>query len=127
VNADKQKQLYPNKDAKIIKKIFELFVYDGKSQLEIIRIMRQRHGFKISSQMLTRLLRTMDYCGWLPDIHNENNGEPIKAIHEPIISEKLYYSAIQKLDDKKRRGEKLTKDNPLYPLRCAIYCPECGK
>ena len=120
-NAGKS-QLFKNEEAKHIKKIFELFNKGVYSQLEIIRIMKQE-GFKISKQTLNKTLRNSVYCGLLLD---KQNGNYIKGIHEPIITQDLFFSVQNLLTGKKPNIVPKLKNNPLFPLRQFIYCETCG-
>ncbi|MDR1474704.1 MAG: recombinase family protein [Endomicrobium sp.] len=123
VNQDNKKQTYPNADASKIEKIFNS-LDDGYNQPEVIKIMRQEYGMKISPQTLDNIAKNPVYCGLLPDKHNVNNGQLIKGIHEPIISEELFFSVQKKLNSRSRNNKYRNYANPIFPLLDFVFCGE---
>lgn len=53
--------------------------------------------------------------------NNQNNGEYIQSIHDPIISKDLFFSVQNILNGKKPNIVPKMKNNPLFPLRQYIY------
>jgi uncharacterized protein YlaI len=86
----------------------------------------RKDGFKVSKQALSQILHNTVYCGLLPDKYDRNNGDYIKGIHEPLISEEQFFRVQNILDGKNRTGVKRLRNNPLYPLRGYMYCWVCG-
>ncbi len=125
INPENQKQLYPNESAKHIKKIFELAEKGIYTQIEILNILK-KDGFVMSKQAFSVLLRNPIYCGLLPDTYNQNNGNYIKGIHEPLISEEMFFKIQRILDGKRPNVVPRIKDNPNFPLRGYVYCDKCG-
>lgn len=125
INPENQKQLYPNESAKHIKKIFELAEKGIYTQIEILDILK-KDGFVMSKQAFSVLLRNPIYCGLLPDTYNQNNGNYIKGIHEPLISEEMFFKIQRILDGKRPNVVPRIKDNPDFPLRGYVYCDKCG-
>lgn len=126
LNSQNQKQLYPNEEAEHVKKIFALADKGVYTQLEILQTMK-KDGFVISKQALSVLLRNSVYCGLLPDTYKRNNGNYIKGIHEPLISEETFFRVQQILDGKRPNAVPRVKNNPDFPLRGYIYCEKCGR
>ena len=51
----------------------------------------------------------------------------VQGIHEPIISEELFYDVLNVLDGKKKAKTKYSLVNDEYPMRGHLVCPRCGK
>ena len=56
-------------------------------------------GFNSYPQAFNKILHNPVYCGWLPDTQGANNGEPVKGIHEPLVSKELF-DKVQDIIDK---------------------------
>lgn len=124
-NYEGKKQLFPNEDSIHIKKIFNLASKGIYSQIEICKQLN-RDGFKISKQALSVLLHNSVYCGLLPDTYNRNNGQYIKGIHEPLISEEQFFTVQRILQGKSRLSIVRLRNNPKFPLKGIIRCSVCG-
>ena len=115
--------LKPNKDAPHIRNAFKLAEKGIYTQVEILGKLR-RDGFETTRQNLNRILRNNIYAGlikiegWLD--------EPIKGIHESIISEMTFYKVQQLLDGKRPTLKPHLRNNPEFPLRRFIRCSSCG-
>lgn len=115
--ATNKKQIYPNDDAPKVKKIFEL-LDDGYNQLKVIEIMKKEEGIRIPPQTLEKRIKNVLYCGLM----RNSEGELIKAIHEPIISEELFWSVQNKLNNRSRNNKNRNYENPIFPLIDYLYC-----
>jgi hypothetical protein len=63
-NSNNKRQLFPNKNAPYVRRIFEFFNTEVYTQLAIIDILK-KEGLKISKQTLNKLLKILfiaDYC-----------------------------------------------------------------
>jgi len=143
----KNKKLYINeKEAVIIRDIFNWFVYEKESLHGIVRKLRDKGitkgktGGKIDHTTIKRILENEKYCGdlkqrkyytedFLNQKQKQNNGEIefiiIKNNHEPIINRETWNTAQEIL--KQRRVE--SKRGNGYTKHCwggKIICPECG-
>lgn len=49
------------------------------------------------------------------------------GVHEPLISEALFYGAQDVLDGRKRRIRPRMEVDDMIPLRGFLICPKCGK
>ncbi|MBI2730503.1 MAG: recombinase family protein [Sphingobacteriales bacterium] len=53
--------------------------------------------------------------------------EIVEGIHQPIVSEELFYDVQNVLDGKKKTKTKYSLVNDEYPMRGHLICPRCGK
>ena len=86
-------------------------------------------GLKCGSSKFWSMVRNPVYCGqiYIPEF-KEEAAYYVKAQHEPIVSEYLFYEVRDVLDGKKRRVK--SKSNydidENFPLRGFLQCPNCG-
>ena len=119
--------LFPDKNAGYIKKIFELALKGIYSQEEIRRRIKL-DGYEISKQTLNKTLRNPVYAGLLPNPDTENDGEKyIKAIHEPLITQEIFFKVQAILDGKRPAAVPKQRNNPEFPLRRYLKCHVCGR
>jgi len=91
--------------------------------------MAKETGFTATKSLFWFAIRNPVYCGkiFIPK-YKEEERQFVKGVHEPIISEVLYYQVQDVLDGRKRSTYKpkiLTNEN--LPLRGFLICPKCGK
>ena len=116
--------------APIVREIFER-VSKGDSQKEIREDLKARKII-LSRNNVSKILKRILYAGKIvvPAIETESM-QIIEAIHEPIISEKLYYEVQGELmRGRKARGKSIPKYEKLrddFPLRGIINCNCCGE
>lgn len=125
VNPLGKKQIYPNEDAKYITKGFELMSKGIYSQREVLATLKME-GFNSYPQAFNKILHNPVYCGWLPDTQGANNGEPVKGIHEPLVSKELFDKVQDIIDGKRPTVTPRKRNNPEFPLRRFIRCKKCG-
>ena len=114
--------LKPNEDAPYILRAFKLAEKGIYTQIEIINKLR-RDGFKVNKQHLNRLLRNGLYAGLI--IKPEWFDETIKALHEPIVTDKTFYRVQQILDGKRPSIKPHLRNNPEFPLSRFMRCADC--
>jgi len=113
--------------ADVIKKAFELFA-SGTWQIELLRKKFYGEGLKISKSNFYTLLRNPIYCGKIRlKAFKDEEEEILQGIHEPILSEELFYDVQNVLDGKKKSKYKYSLINGVYPMRGHLVCPRCGK
>jgi|GEM_PF-2068393 len=112
-----KKQIYPNNDAPKVKRIFEL-LNDGYNQVQVIEIMKKETGIKIPPQTFEKRIKNALYCG----LTYNTEGKLIKGIHEPIISEELFWSVQNRLDKRSSNNKNRNYENPVFPLIDYVYC-----
>ena len=112
------------KTAHHIKKIFKLFSTGLYQQTQIIKIMAD-DGLKINTNRLCRLLKNPIYSGYI--YKKEWSEEPIRGIFEPLISEDEFKKVQDILEGRKPIITTYKRNNPEFPLRQFITCPNCNQ
>lgn len=112
------------KTAHHIKKIFKLFSTGLYQQTQIIKIMAD-DGLKINTNRLCRVLKNPIYSGYI--YKKEWAEEPIRGIFEPLISEAEFKKVQDILNGKKPVITAYKRNNPEFPLRQFITCPNCNQ
>ncbi|CAN5460486.1 recombinase family protein [soil metagenome] len=121
----KEQKIIINEKGKLIRKAFELKVYDKLSNTGIAeRISKQ--GLKLNKKRISEIIKNPFYCGFLS--HNLLEGQVVRGNHPAIISEKLFFQANEVLKESKANlsGEKQKKENDNTPLKRFVYCGNCG-
>lgn len=118
----------PNKDAPIIKWLFEEASRGLCPIIELWRMAR-RKGLKIGKSQLWNLLRNPFYYGiLLIPAYKKEPAVYVKAIHEPLISESLFKDVQDVLNGRKRKVRSHTHGmKEEFPLRGFVICPKCEK
>ena len=112
--------------ADLIKKAFTLYV-TGNFPMEIVRKQLYSEGLKVSKNHFTRILRNPVYCGHIKIKPYRNEPEEtVKGMHEPIISEDLFYEVQHVMAGKKRFISKISKVRDEFPMRGFLLCNSCG-
>ncbi len=113
--------------APLVKKSFELFA-TGTYQIEILRKEIYKLGLKVSRNQFWLLLRNPVYYGMIRiKALNDEPEELVQGLHEPIISEELFFEVQSVLSGRKKLKTKHARVNDEYPLRGYLQCPRCGK
>jgi DNA invertase Pin-like site-specific DNA recombinase len=97
-------------------------------QTEVLKELRKR-GFKVSRSRLSGMLRLPIYMGKIEvPAYEDEAYQLVEGIHEPIISESLFYQVQEVLNGgvSKCRAPKNSRDEML-PLRGMLKCSECGE
>jgi len=101
----------------------------GTKAADQVRKEANRMGLKCGSSKFWSMVRNPVYCGqiYIPEF-KEEAAYYVKAQHEPIVSEYLFYEVQDVLDGKKRRVKsKANYDiDENFPLRGFLQCPNCG-
>ncbi|MBL4862657.1 MAG: recombinase family protein, partial [Crocinitomicaceae bacterium] len=126
----KKSMIVPNSEtAWIIQYIFE-HVSKGVSQKEI-RLELEKKGADVSRNNMCKILRREVYMGKIVIPANEEEPQRmIEGVHEPLVSESLFYSVQSLLDEnKKYRGgvPKYTKMRDDFHLRGVLTCNSCDE
>lgn len=113
--------------APVIKKAFEQ-IATGNYLIEVLRKKLYKEGLKISRSNFYTLLRNPIYCGKIRvKAFKDEPEEIVQGIHEPIVSEELFYDVQNVLDGKRKAKTKYSLVNDEYPMRGHLICPRCGK
>lgn len=117
------------KTAPIVQYIFEQ-VAQGVSQIELCKEIAKTKGVKIARTGMSRIVRRALYIGKIivPAEKNEP-AQIVQGLHEPLISESLFYQVQQQLQgNRKARGKfipKYAKIRKDFPLRGILKCHKC--
>ncbi len=127
-HGDGRKYIAPNEpEASIIRWAFEE-VAKGVFNTEQIYKNACTKGFTRAKSLFWFVLRNPVYCGriFVPKFKDED-AMMVRAQHEPLISEALYYKVQDVLDGRSRQYQPkiITRNN--FPFRGFVVCPCCGK
>ncbi|RQO79473.1 recombinase family protein [Pedobacter sp. KBW01] len=94
---------------------------------EEIRRMANAKGLRCSSSNFSKIIRNPVYCGLVPIKLNSQEQQMIKGIHEPLISQALFYD-IQRIINTKRKITRSTDElKTMFFLTRFLVCPICGR
>ncbi len=113
--------------ASILKYAFEELSKNIFNTEQILKLVR-RKGINISKNSFWVAIRNPLYCGkiFIPKYKNEDSCL-VDGLHEPIISEELFYIVQDILDGRGRNHRPKIITNKEFPLRGFLICPKCGK
>lgn len=129
--ADGRKYIAPKSpEAEVMKWVFGELV-KGTFNAEQLRKEANKKGLKCERNNFWKLIRNPVYCGTIVvPPYEEQLMEFVKGLHEPIITESLFYEVQDVLSGRKREtginGTKIVSDDKL-PLRGFLECPDCGR
>lgn len=121
--------LKPSNMASLVKEVLERFSQGDMTKAELTRYaksigLRSRYGNILTEDRIGKLVENITYAGFVAD--NFTNYQPVKGVHEPLISLDTYELNQTILGKKKRRiGEVRQMFNPSYPLKGLVLCPSC--
>lgn len=121
------KIIIPNKEtAPLVKWAFETYAQGAYNANEVWRQVYAK-GLKISKQKFYDILTNPIYIGKIRIESFEDEAEQnVEGIHEPIISEDIFYRAQAIYAGKKKPYKSKTNKDEL-PLIGHLTCPKCGK
>ena len=119
------------KEAVIVREVFDMFVHHGKSFLDIAKNLNERNiPTKENSVLIARSIRNMlTNCNYIGKVRyatkDEERNFEVQGNHEPIISNELYEEA-QELISKisKKSYTKRPKEENYFSG--VLYCAKCG-
>ena len=119
------------KEAVIVREVFDMFVHHGKSFLDIAKNLNERNiPTKENSVWIARSIRNMlTNCNYIGKVRyatkDEERNFEVQGNHEPIISNELYEEA-QELISKisKKSYTKRPKEENYFSG--VLYCAQCG-
>jgi len=113
-------------EAGIIRWVF-LQLAKNIHRIEEVRKMADGKGLKCSRSYFFRLIRNSAYCGLIPIKSESAEQYMVQGIHEPLISEALFYE-VQKIIKTKRKITSQRDDlKAAFYLRGILVCPLCHK
>jgi site-specific DNA recombinase len=128
ITEDGKKHIAPvEPEASAMKWVFETL---DEGQLNVEQIMKEafKKGIKCSKSNFWNSLRNPVYCGriYLSGYKDEVSRH-VQGLHQPIISESLFYSVQDFLNGKKKTYRTKVGSLDVLQLRGYLICPKCGK
>lgn len=115
--------------ASLIKWVFQE-LSNGVLAADQIRRAANKKGLKCSRSNFWTVVRNPIYCGkiFIPKFKDDET-YLVQGLHEPLISEGLFYDVQDVLDGKRRKERFNTKiaSQDSLPLRGFLICPKCGR
>jgi site-specific DNA recombinase len=128
--ADEQGRKYiaPKEPQATILKWAFVELASGIGNTEQIYKLAKGKGLTSTKSLFWFALRNPVYCGkiFIPR-HKDEESRFVKAQHEPIIPESLFYEVQDVLDGRGRRYKVKAVANESLPLRGFLVCPKCSK
>lgn len=110
-----------NEQGMLLQKAFYWKVQEHLTNTEITQRLKAL-GVKVSMQRLTEIFRNPFYCGIIA--HNLLD-EPVKGVHEPMVSEEIFLKANQ-IVNKAPHNYKHQAVNDNLSLKRFVKCKQCG-
>jgi site-specific DNA recombinase len=116
--------------APLVRRAFELIRTGGYKQADVLEIITKgglatAKGAAIPIQTFQAILRNPLYAGWVT-LPSDDTFEPVRGLHEPIISQDLFDEVQAILEGRKPTPTPKRKVNPNFPLKCFVRCDSCG-
>ena len=125
---DGKKYIAPNwPNANLIQWSFQQLAKNAY-RIEDVRRMANAKGLQCSRSNFWKLLHNPVYCGYVPCSLNEfEEKQLVKGIHEPIITEALYYEVQSIINTKRKVVKKAYVANEMLMLHKYLICPACNQ
>jgi site-specific DNA recombinase len=125
---DGRKYIAPkNPEADLMRWVFEELA-QGTYNAEQVRKAANKKGLKCEKSNFWRIIRNPVYCGTIVvPPYEEQEMQFVKGLHEPIISESLFYEVQDVLNGNKRKMATKIVCDDMLALRGFLECPECGR
>ncbi len=131
-------------EANIIKMIYNKFIKDEMSMLELARYInslgfKTKRGGMFENRTINYILLNPIYKGytrWTPDgkltreeLYNNNRSIIKKGSHPPIVSEEIWQLATDKIEKFRtfRKPHQISSSNPYDWVMGLVRCKKCGK
>lgn len=114
----------PNAD--IIKWCFEQLATNSYT-IEEVRRMSIVHGLKSSRSNFWKIIRNPVYCGLIPVSLKKEDYHLVRAVHAPIISEKLFYDVQNIITTKRKVVGKTDQLKETFLLVGYLTCSICNR
>lgn len=124
---DGKKAIVPKEpEAEIIKWIFHQVAQNIYRISEINKIANEK-GLICSRSYFFRILRNPLYCGLITIKLNSKEEQMIQGLHEPLISESLFYQVQSIINTKRKITSNRDDLKEIFFLRGFLICPVCGR
>ncbi len=128
ITEDGKKYIAPvDPEASTMKWVFEKL---NEGQLNVEQIMKEafKKGVKCSKSNFWNSLRNPVYCGRIHIAgYKDEAARHGQGLHQPIISESLFYDVQDYLNGKKKTYRAKVGSLDVLQLRGYLLCPRCGK
>ncbi len=114
-------------EADIIRWVFEEL---AGSKWNIIELWQEakKKGLQCSKSNFYTLIQNPVYCGKvLIPAYGQEESCVVKGLHEPIVSEELFYTAQDILHGRRKPARVWKTVREEFPLRNFLVCPQCGR
>ncbi len=120
--------IVPGKDAELVRWAFEQLA-TGQYHIAEVWKMLSKKGFKMCRNGFFHLVRNPVYIGKVAiQAYKDEPAEIVQGVHEPLISESLFYEVQEVLDGKKKPRIPAQRNKlEAIPLRGFLICPRCGR
>lgn len=95
--------------------------------IEEIRRMALTKGLICSRSNFWRLLHNPVYCGYVRLSTQTEGAILIKGVHDPIVSESLFYKVQDIIGSPKKVMGKSDERKATFPLKGFLICPDCSR
>ncbi len=127
---DGKKTIIPVEPTASIIKFAFTSLAEGSLVADHVRKLMNKKGLTCSRSNFWRTIRNPVYCGkiFLPKFKDDDS-QIIQGIHQPLISETLFYKVQDILDGNKRKTRVRTTvtSDDFLPLRGFLLCPRCNR
>ncbi|MFD1769587.1 recombinase family protein [Sphingobacterium suaedae] len=96
-------------------------------RVEDVRKMADGRGLKCSQSHFFRLIRNPVYCGLIPIKLNSQEQHMVKGIHDPLISEALFYEVQRIITTRRKVTAKKDDLKAMFFLKGTLVCPLCKR
>ena len=125
--ADGKKVIVPKQpEADIIKWVFHQLA-QNIHRIEEIRKIADEKGLKCSRSYFFKLIRNPAYCGLIPIRISSKEQQMAKGIHDPLITEMLFYEVQRIILTKRKIVSKTDNLNATFFLKGFLTCPLCNR
>lgn len=127
-NENGKKSIIPHEpEASIMKRAFQRIATEQFSTEQIWKVSRD-NGLRCGKNKFLVALRNPVYCGKIAiEQFKDEQSQIVQGLHEPLISEALFYEVQDVMDGRKRQqGTKVMSDDEL-PLRGFLLCSKCTR
>lgn len=96
-------------------------------RIEEVRKMADAKGLKCSRSYFSKLIRNPAYCGLIPIKLSSQEQYMAKGIHDPLISEALFYEVQRIITTKRKSTGKTDNLKATFFLTGFLTCPLCNR
>ena len=120
---DEKSTLIPNKDADLVKEVFNKMA-SGAYSADEVRRWANGQGLKLVKQSMLNMIRNVAYIGKIKVLAKKKEPEIIvNGLHPPLITEEIFYTANDVLDGRRRNMDFKSDKTDIYPLKGHLLCP----